>query len=695
MKYLLTFLLLATASSLSAQPIAFEDEFLDNRSGWWVGEGQAGSGRAANGFYTMTSLQRGGWWFTNRPTYIDPTKDYTIEMTVRQKRGAPSSGFGVVFGAAGLQNLNQFLIASSGAARVAAAERDVWADLIPWKRQASVKPKGEFNTLTVERKGNTIRFLVNGEEAGTTGDLRLHGLDIGIMVSDTMELEVDRIVVRQEQKINVVPNAPKSVTKTNLGPNINSEYDEIGPIISHDGRTLWFSVNYHPENEGGTGDADEIWSSTSTDGKTWGKRQRMGRPLNTVQANWVISVTPDNNSLLVANLYNRDGSPGGSGISISRRTATGWSLPERVVIHDFVNHSGWQQFGLSSDRKVLLLSVTGDDTRGDHDLYVSFLLDDGSWSQPRSLGPTINTIGAEASPYLAADGVTLYYSTNGLPGYGLGDIYVSRRLDDTWTNWSPPQNLGPAINTPGNESYFTVPASGTYAYMNSSHKSLGKSDIYRLALPAVLRPQPVVLVHGKVLNSKTRAPLGTEITYRDLASDREIGVASSDPKTGEYAIVLPAGTVYSFMGGLEGYYAVSDNLDVKKLSSYREITRDLLLTPIEVGATIRLNNIFFDFAKSELRSESFPELKRAVEFLRDNPGVVIEVSGHTDDVGTDADNLALSEARARAVVEYLRTEGIPEPRMRAKGFGKSKPVARNTTDEGRQMNRRVEFTIVE
>lgn len=677
-----------------AQPIVLDEGFADNRNGWWEGESETGSGRVSDGHYLMTCRQPGVWWYTNRPTYIDPAKDYSLEMRIRQKRGALYGSYGIIFGAADPRSFHEFLVSSSGSARIATVESDKWTDHLPWTKVEGIAPIGEYNVLTVERRGSRMRFLVNGREVGTSPGVRLYGLDIGVLLSDTGTVEIDRIVLRQDQQIDVVPKAPKSVEKVNLGPGVNSEYDEIGPIIAPDGQTLYFSVNYHPENSGGTADADEIWYSTAGERGKWGKRRRIGPPLNNEQANWVISVTPDNNSLLVANLYNADGSPGGAGISLSRRTANGWSVPRQVVIHNFVNNSAWQQFGLSSDRKVLLLSVTGAPTEGDHDLYVSFLQEDGSWSRPKNLGPTINTIGAEASPFLAADGVTLYYSTNGLPGYGQSDVYVSRRLDDSWTKWSSPQNLGPAINTPGNESYFTVPASGTYAYMNSSHKSLGKSDIFRLALPEALRPRPVVLVHGIVRNSKSKTPLGAEITYRDLATDAEIGVASSDPTTGAYKIVLPAEKVYSFMAGLEGYYAVSDNLDVTGLKSYREIKRDLMLTPIEVGATIRLNNIFFDFAKSELRSESFPELKRAAEFLSENPNVIIEVSGHTDNVGADADNLALSKARAMAVLDYLRSQGIDAARLTSKGYGESKPLATNATDDGRQMNRRVEFTIV-
>jgi outer membrane protein OmpA-like peptidoglycan-associated protein len=683
----------ARSVTASAQTIvALDEDFSDNQMEWWEGKADYGSARLEDGVYAMRGARPDVWWYASRPVYIDQRQDWAITATIRQT-GGPSIGFGVIWGGLNSNNLNEMRVTSDGRVRVATFKAGSLTEHQPWKPVKAIHRMGEWNDLRIERRGAKMRYLVNGTEVAAGSVLPQHGLEVGIVVEGIVGVEIDHLLVDQKQKIRFVPNVPRKLEIVNLGRNINSEYEELTPVIAPDGKTLYFSVRHSPDNTGGRSDADEIWASSAIDDTTWAKRQHLGWPLNNESPNWVISVTPDNNTLLLANLYDRKGSYGGGGLSISYRSDTGWTVPERVVLRNLTNHSGWQQFGLSNDRKILLLSVTGDVTYGDHDLYVSFLQSDGTWSEQRNLGGVVNTIGAEASPFLAADGVTL--SSNGRPGYGQGDIYVTRRLDETWTNWSEPENLGPAINTPGHEHYFTVPASGLHAYMNSTHNSLGKADIFRLRLPDALRPFPVVLVTGRVLRSSDKQPLAAAITYRDLASDAEVGIASSDPRDGSYKIVLPAGRVYSFMAELDGYYAVSDNLDVSKLSKYREIKRDLLLAPVEVGTTIRLNNLFFDFARSELRSESFPELNRAARFLKANPSVRVEIAGHTDDIGTDEDNQRLSVARARAVVSYLVRKGIEETRLDPRGYGESRPLAANHDDDGRQMNRRVEFRILE
>jgi outer membrane protein OmpA-like peptidoglycan-associated protein len=272
-------------------------------------------------------------------------------------------------------------------------------------------------------------------------------------------------------------------------------------------------------------------------------------------------------------------------------------------------------------------------------------------------------------------------------------MYVCRRLDDSWTHWSEPQNLGPDINTPDWDAYYTVPASGDYGYFVSGKGSYGGEDIFRVKLPDALKPSPVVLVSGKVLDKKTGKPLAAQIRYELLPGGKEVGVARSNPITGEYKITLPAGSNYGFRADAKGYIAVSENLDLTKQKKYIEIHKDLELAPIEAGQTIRLNNIFFEFSKSDLKSESFAELDRLVSMMQTSSAMEVQVSGHTDNVGSDAQNKLLSEARARAVKEYFVKKGIETKRLKTIGYGRTKPVATNDTEEGRQQNRRVEFTI--
>jgi outer membrane protein OmpA-like peptidoglycan-associated protein len=392
--------------------------------------------------------------------------------------------------------------------------------------------------------------------------------------------------------------------------------------------------------------------------------------------------------------YNSDGSPKGAGISISNKTANGWSVPQDVKIDNYYNKGGSNEFCMSADRKVFLFAIKRDDTYGDNDLYVSFLKDNGEYTEPKNLGSTVNTSAWEISPFLAADGVTLYFGSPGHPGYGSTDIFVTKRLDSTWTKWSEPQNMGPDINSSSWDAYFSIPASGNYAYVVSDKESIGGIDIFRIKLPNALKPKPVVLVYGKVLNSKTNEPVDANIAYNILSTNKEVGIAISNIKDGSYKIVLPADEVYSFLAKKENFYSVAENIDLKNITEYKEIERNLYLAPIEIGETIRLNNLFFDFNKSNIRTESFAELDRILKLLNDNPNMTVEIAGHTDNVGTDAYNLKLSGDRANAVKTYLLGKGIAAERISSKGYGKSKPCVPNTTEEGRQKNRRVEFTIL-
>jgi outer membrane protein OmpA-like peptidoglycan-associated protein len=494
--------------------------------------------------------------------------------------------------------------------------------------------------------------------------------------------------------INLVPNLVFTSLAEHLGRNINSEASELIDGVSPDGKTLYLSRQGVDDNIGGAEAGRDVWYSTLRPDGTWSPAVNIGTPINNDANNFVNTVTPDGNSLLLGNTYTADGELAGPGVSISHRTATGWSVPETVEIDDYYNNSSTATYCLSPDGKVILMSVKRLDSYGENDLYASFLRRDGSWSKPTNMGSTINTPGNDIGPFVAADGVTLYYSSSGLTGYGGNDIFITRRLDNSWTKWSEPQNLGPRINTPEFDAYYILSAAGDYAYFSSSTDAYGAEDIFRIALPKEIRPQPVVLVYGRVFDAKTKQPIASDIHYEILPKGTDAGAARSNPANGEYKIALPVGSNFGFRAEAQGYYPVSENLNTEGITEYREIAKDLYLAPVEVGQTIRLNNIFFATAKADLQPESYPELDRAIQFLKDNPNITIAVNGHTDNVGNDASNMTLSKNRAQSVVEYLASHGIAAARLSSNGYGETKPEATNDTDEGRQLNRRVEFTIL-
>lgn len=271
---------------------------------------------------------------------------------------------------------------------------------------------------------------------------------------------------------------------------------------------------------------------------------------------------------------------------------------------------------------------------------------------------------------------------------------MSKREDDTWTKWSDPINLGDDINTSGFDAYYSVDASGKWGYMVTTKNSKGLEDIKRFELKKEVQPDPVVLIRGKVFNAKTNEPLNSTIEYEGLADGKKYGFTRTNPNSGQYTIILPYGVNYSFNAESDGFIAVSDNIDLTDVGEYKEITRDLYLVPIEVGSTVRLNNIFFETASADLKKESFVELKKVIELLTKYPEMEIEISGHTDNVGNKDYNKDLSQKRAQSVVNYLKENGVQTERLKAKGYGMDRPVAENDSEEGRAKNRRVEFTIL-
>ncbi|MCX6164607.1 MAG: OmpA family protein, partial [Ignavibacteriae bacterium] len=270
--------------------------------------------------------------------------------------------------------------------------------------------------------------------------------------------------------------------------------------------------------------------------------------------------------------------------------------------------------------------------------------------------------------------VTLYFESKGHGGFGGFDVLMSKRLDDTWKNWSTPINLGNTINTKEDDQEYYITAKGDYAYFASSDNSFGEIDIFRIKLPEKVKPKPVVLIYGKVLNAKTNEPVEAEIKYEILSSGVEAGIANSNPNDGSYKIILPYGKNYGYSAKANGYYSISENINLEKLSEYKEIEKNLYLAPIEVGEVVRLNNVFFDFNKFEIKQESIPELKRVVKFLNDYPSVEIELSGHTDNVGTIEYNQLLSEQRVIAIAAYIITSGISKGRITVIGFGETQPA---------------------
>lgn len=505
------------------------------------------------------------------------------------------------------------------------------------------------------------------------------------------------------QKENII-TAATIIKIENIGPNINSDLPELRPTISADGNLLFFICENHRANTkyNSIRNAQDIWySERDTATGKWSEAAHMDYPLNTYFYNAVFWISPDNNRILIRNAF-VDGDYAGNGVSMSYRKKNGtWSQPEMLRIRNYEKYDRGRQNGASmaQDGQTLLLYMAPERGSYNNDIFVSFLLPDGTWSEPKSLGKKINQEKwDEMTPYLAADGETLYFSSNRPGGQGDNDIWMAKRLDKTWTKWSDPVNLGAPINTPDWDAFFTMDAGGEYAYMSTatSPNGFGESDIVRVKLLEKEKPAPVLLVSGNVYNKKTGQPLSASLLYETLPDGAVAGNGISAPTDGAFKMVLPFDKNYSIRATADHFFAISENLNLDSLvkTGLKEIHKDLYLVPIEVGQVVRLNNVFFDFDKWNLRPESYVELDRVVKLLNENPAIEIEMSAHTDSHGSDDYNFKLSDDRARSVMEYILSKGIAPARITSKGYGESKPVVANDTDENRQLNRRVEFKIV-
>jgi len=486
--------------------------------------------------------------------------------------------------------------------------------------------------------------------------------------------------------------------------NINSPYDELNPVMSSDGNMLFFTVGQNPQNVGGKKDPGDIWISVK-EGDTWSVPHHGGHILNNSIYNAVAGMSRDGNELYLLSHYRANGSsPSSQGISVSKRTKGGWSVPQNITIPYFLNKSATLDGFWSSDQSVFLFSAESYNTKGAEDIYVSFN-QEGKWSELINLGSVINTPYQEMSPTLSADGSKLYFASNGRKdGLGSFDIYVSNRLDDTWRSWSEPVNLGNQINSDGRELYYREFPSQEFALFTSTHNSDGYGDIQLLKDNAV-RPAeeiktPIVevapitaansafIISGRVTNSKTGEGVPARLIFR---SDSTYTVNGNDE--GNYSIGVKKAKVYNIEIESVGYINLSEKLDIQAIDT-NPLTMNFKLQPIEVGAVVNLKSVLFELGTTNLIEESYSELNSVVDFLKTNPQVEIELEGHTDNRGDEKKNLILSQQRVDKIKSYLVSKGINARRIKGKGYGGSRPIAANNTEEARQLNRRVEFRIV-
>lgn len=389
---------------------------------------------------------------------------------------------------------------------------------------------------------------------------------------------------------------------------------------------------------------------------------------------------------------NRPDGLGRCDIYLSRREGKGWSKP--FNLGNPVNSGSWEsQPSLSADGKTLYFVSNRPGGLGSYDIWKAELKEGGGWTSPVNLGPAINTVYDEHSPFIHPDGETLYFASNGWPGLGNKDIFISRKNK---TGWQKPENLGYPINTFGEESGLFVNSNGKTAFFSAEKpEGFGGMDIYSFNLPEKLRPSLVTYVKGMVFDKKTNEPLDAQIKIENIQTDELVYDDFSDSENGEFLATMPTGKRFALTIEKEGYlfYSANFSLDKPALAD-KPFSIRVPLEKLETGAMVVLNNVFFDTNKFNLLSESKIELQHLINFLNKNKTVHIRIEGHTDNVGDKKANQLLSENRAKAVYNYLISNKINPERLLFKGYGDNKPIADNATANGRQNNRRTEFTIV-
>ncbi len=502
---------------------------------------------------------------------------------------------------------------------------------------------------------------------------------------------------RLDTLIAILKNPDEEVELRSVSKVINSQGHEYAPVITPDGRTMYFCGRKRHDNIGG----EDIFVTKFKNGE-WTPPSIL-KSINTPYSHEApLAISADGNMML---LYaNND-------IYYSEKLGDKWSMPRRFPA---INHEkSWEADAMitADGKAVFFISDRTGNIGGHHefgklfhgahsgnsDIYVSWVDENGNWSKPINLGTTINTPYSERSPFLHPDMKTLYFSSDGHAGLGKLDVFKSERLNDSsWTEWSEPVNLGKAINSTSGDYDYKISTDGKLAFL-SSIKS-GSYDIYQIKLPEKAKPQNVATVSGFIKN-ENGTPIHAKVKWENMETGKIIGSLHSNAKDGSYTIILPLKKNYGYYIEHENYYPLSGNIDLRKVDETTKIRKDFTMyTYTEIitkKIAIPLENVFFETNKYNLKSESFAELDRLIRFLNKNKNITIEIGGHTDNSGSKEHNKKLSLQRAKSVEAYLVKRGVSAKRILSKGYGETKPVAPNTNEDGKARNRRVEFRVVE
>lgn len=500
-------------------------------------------------------------------------------------------------------------------------------------------------------------------------------------------------VKQTEFALDQVKN-PVAFTPQNAGSGLNSRYNEYWPTLSVDEKTMVITrlIPINKEKEAQRGNRHEDFFISHLEDSSWTEAKNAGAPLNTFENEGAQAISADGR-IMVFTACNRPDGEGNCDLYISAFDGENWSEPKNMgtPINTSLKET---QPTLSPDGKTLFFASNRLGGKGGLDIYKTTRTAGGNWTRPESAGDSINTAKNEQSPFIHPDNQTMYFASEGWMGMGGFDLFITRKKSDG--TWQHPKNMGYPINTQNDEFGLIVNARGNRAYYSSDREPERGRDIYWFDLPEEARPVMVSYVKGTVYDKKTKKKLAATLELIELESSETYTLVESDPVTGEFLLSLPSNNDYALNVSRENYLFYSDNFSLKGINDISDpFQMDVPLSPIEVGEIVVLRNIFYETDSYALKKESRTELQKLIHLLNNNPGLKIEIRGHTDNIGSQEYNLDLSQNRAGSVAQYLMENGIEKERITFKGYGEKIPVQPNDTPEGRAQNRRTEFSITE
>lgn len=487
----------------------------------------------------------------------------------------------------------------------------------------------------------------------------------------------------------------QEIIKIQLSDSVNTDYIESKPMISPDGKTLYFARQNAPGNINGKDDDQDIYYSTyGADG--WSKAKNIGEPLNNAEPNGIVAIAPTGKSIYMLNAYTENSNQ--DGIAVSKQNDTSWTKPAVMPINDFQNLSPYIDYFYTSNGQELIAAVERDDSYGDQDLYVSTKLPNGGWSSPINLGDVINTKKAEFSPFLAADNKTLFFASMGHKNYGSADIFYSKRLDATWTNWSEPENLGTDVNSKSFEAYYSIPTNGTIGYYVSDKNGKDKSrDIFSITIPYQFRPDPVILLSGKFLVAHNNDD-SIEYNVNFLTTSTSESEVFVEYEAKSFNAILPTGGSYFFYVSKTGFISESHYIDLTNQTEFIEETADIHSVPIKSGEAFTSHNIQFNQGTDEFANSAYFELVRLSEIFSRHDKLQIAITAHAHDFDDSLKNKALSERRVNKIAAFYIEQGFDAERIEIIAAGDSF----QSTDDYKKhinsefnVNNRVDFEILD